>query len=113
MKVVYRGMGAALANEMGQMGMQFGLTGFVKKVCCGGDLSRGVGYHSKQARSRMPLGQLCSHDYDGPLAVPLISFAQSFSCAVQTNPPRTPDPRHNHHNLTVTVTVVIVTVSII
>jgi solute carrier family 25 citrate transporter 1 len=30
--VVYRGTGAALCNEMGQMGLQFGLTGFFQHV---------------------------------------------------------------------------------
>jgi len=34
-KVLYRGMGAALCNEMGQMGIQFGLTGFLKKMFAG------------------------------------------------------------------------------
>ena len=30
-RVIYRGMGAALTNEMGQMGLQFGVTGFLMK----------------------------------------------------------------------------------
>ena len=33
--MVYRGMGAALTNEMGQMGIQFGLTGYVKRLIAG------------------------------------------------------------------------------
>jgi hypothetical protein len=31
-KLVYRGIGASLINEMGQMGLQFGVTGYLKKV---------------------------------------------------------------------------------
>jgi len=31
-KFLYRGMGASLANEMGQMGLQFGMTGYLRKV---------------------------------------------------------------------------------
>jgi len=30
--MVYRGMGASLANEMGQMGLQFGMTGYLRKL---------------------------------------------------------------------------------
>jgi len=31
-RLVYRGMGASLVNEMGQMGLQFGMTGYLKKA---------------------------------------------------------------------------------
>merc|ERR1711907_255920 len=31
-RILYRGLGAALTNEMGQMGLQFGVTGFLKKL---------------------------------------------------------------------------------
>lgn len=31
-KMLYRGMGASLMNEMGQMGLQFGMTGYLRKV---------------------------------------------------------------------------------
>jgi len=31
-RVLYRGLGASLANEMGQMGFQYGTTGFCKKL---------------------------------------------------------------------------------
>lgn len=34
-KLVYRGLGAALCNEMGQMASQFGTTGFVKRLLVG------------------------------------------------------------------------------
>ena len=34
-RIIYRGLGAALCNEMGQMGIQFGLTGYVKKLIAG------------------------------------------------------------------------------
>ena len=39
-QLVYRGMGAALCNEMGQMGIQFGLTGYVKRVIAGPDAEK-------------------------------------------------------------------------
>lgn len=31
-KVVYRGLGASLLSEMGSMGLQFYLTGFIKRI---------------------------------------------------------------------------------
>mmetsp|Transcript_90650 Transcript_90650/g.255962 ORF Transcript_90650/g.255962 Transcript_90650/m.255962 type:complete len:267 (-) Transcript_90650:182-982(-) len=43
-KVVYRGLGAALSNEMGQMALQFGTTGCIKRLVAGeqnAELSRG------------------------------------------------------------------------
>lgn len=36
--VIYRGLGAALFSEMGQMGLQFGLTGLMQRVIMGKDL---------------------------------------------------------------------------
>jgi len=35
-RVVYRGIGAALTNEMGQMAFQYAATGYIKKLVCGG-----------------------------------------------------------------------------
>lgn len=57
-RIVYRGMGAALVNESGQMGLQFGTAGFLKKIF--GDSKFGVLASALLAGSFMaPFVQCC------------------------------------------------------
>lgn len=41
-RVIYRGLGAALSAEIGAMGLQFLLTGYIKKAVLGGEVNRGL-----------------------------------------------------------------------
>lgn len=64
-RIVYRGMGAALANEMGQMGLQFGATATLQKAIAGGE-----------NRPLRPMEEVASALLGGVMVAPFASFCE-------------------------------------
>jgi len=64
-RLLYRGLSASLANEMGQMGFQFGTTGYIKKILIKGE-----------NRNCTPKEEVLSALIGGFLVAPLASFLE-------------------------------------
>eukprot|EP00035_Acanthoeca_spectabilis_P024449 m.453880 g.453880 ORF g.453880 m.453880 type:complete len:265 (-) comp20566_c0_seq1:112-906(-) len=67
-KLLYRGIGAALVNEMGQMALQYGMTGYIKRIVAG----------DTEAPMSMPQ-ELASAVAGGVIVAP---FASSVECVM-------------------------------
>jgi len=81
-RVVYRGLGAALCNEMGQMGLQFGITGYIKKLITGGENRH---LSSKEEIGAAVLGGCVAALFAAPIEVTMIQ-QQRFGGALYKVP---------------------------
>ena len=76
-RVVYRGLAAALLNEMGQMGLQFGMTGLMQRIITGGDQSRRM--TPTEQMGAAALGGAVSVLYTSPMELVMIQQCLNYT----------------------------------
>ena len=85
-RVLYRGTGAALGAEIGQMGLQFFITGYIKNLVMGGRDPNTRPMTALEEMSSALLGGSISAMYTSPVELSMIqqqNFGGSFPAAVK------------------------------